>query len=134
MSSNQISEITKSSPFWDFGGLLFFAMILPGFLGYCIIYLFFLSEKSEITTLPVATICVFMSGFVGNFLGHSIGYIHVSKVVGSEDYPFILNKISLKLEEPSASRLRKDLDYWYAQYCWYWNSAITAMIVTFFSI
>jgi hypothetical protein len=134
MSTNQISEITKSSPFWDFGGLLFFAMILPGFLGYCIIYLFFLSENSDITTIPVIAICVFMTGFVGNFFGHFIGYIHVQKVAGSEDYPFILNKISLKLDEPSASRLRKDLDYWYAQYCWYWNSAITAMIVTFFSI
>jgi hypothetical protein len=128
-NTNQISEITKSSPFWDFGGLLFFAMILPGFLGYCIIYFLASSENPDIKTLPFGIICTFMSGFIGNFFGHSLGYIHVKKVAGSEDYPFILNQISLGLKEPSASRLRKDLDYWYAQYCWYWNSAITSMLV-----
>jgi hypothetical protein len=128
-STSQFSEITKSSPFWDFGGLLFFAMILPGFLGYCIVYFLFSSENPDIKTLPFSIICTFMSGFIGNFFGHLLGYIHVKKVAGSEDYPFILNQISLKLQEPSASRLRKDLDYWYAQYCWYWNSAITAIVI-----
>lgn len=125
-------EVLESSIF-SLGALVIFAAFLPGVLGYGLILLL-LGDSSLVPTNMVSALAIiFMIGFISNFFGHAFGILQ-RKLLFKENYPAKIFQLSYNLDKELAVRVRKDIDYWFSYYCWYWNSAIAILIALFIKI
>ena len=124
MTNNEINSSVLSS----LGILLIFAMLLPGILGYGLTVALFGESEKFSEPLVYAGSIIFTIGFISNFFGHFLGIVY-RRILLNINYPFDIFKFSYRLPEEIATRIRRDVDYWFSYYCWYWNSAMAIFLV-----
>lgn len=122
------NELENSSLISSLGALIVFAMLLPGVLGYGLTFFLFSKAETVSGTVIGAGSIILTIGFISNFYGHFIGIVY-RRILFKNNFPFEIYKTSYNLPEEIATRVRRDVDYWFSYYCWYWNSAIAIFLV-----
>lgn len=118
------SNTVKSTAFSGAGGLLVFAMILPGIVAYGVVLILFPSSAFPSESFQELTISVLLLGLFSNISGHLLGPLIRGREPGNDHLLFDIYAASYKLPQDVAERLRKDAGFWFSYYTWYWNTAV----------
>ena len=106
-----------------------FAMIFPGIMAFILTgYLF---SEGKLFTLSVVEMILAMIalGFLANTFGHSLGLAYRAVYKKSRDIPFGVFLRSYTVSTEKSGIYRRDIDYWFSIFCFYFNSATIILLL-----
>lgn len=120
------------SKFLKLGTVVIYSIIIPGILiaGFAS----FLIEDFKLEKVMDLTIISLIFGFITNVFGHFTGLIYRSLNKKYQGIPFTIYLKSYKLDKEISSLLRKDSEFWFSIYTFYWNTAMGLILLFIYKI